>query len=93
MTLLPPIRFSFRPCRFIVSLLGQSNRMKELESNERTDRVFMQYGDFLVSFILLQARFMKLMNEKASLIERIQELEHITVQLSHETETIGEYLC
>ena len=34
---------------------------------------------------------MKLMNEKASLIERIQELEHITVQLSHETETIGEY--
>ena len=35
---------------------------------------------------------MKLMNEKASLIERIQELEHITVQLSHETETIGEYL-
>ena len=36
---------------------------------------------------------MKLMNEKASLIERIQELEHITIQLSHETETIGEYLC
>ena len=32
---------------------------------------------------------MKLMNEKASLIERIQELEHITVQLSMETETIG----
>lgn len=33
---------------------------------------------------------MKLMNEKASLIERIQELEHVTIQLSHETETIGE---
>ena len=32
---------------------------------------------------------MKLMNEKASLIERIQELEHITIQLSMETETIG----
>lgn len=32
------------------------------------------------------------MNEKASLIERIQELEHVTIQLSHETETIGEYL-
>ena len=57
------------------------------------DGVFMQYGDCLVPFILLQARFMKLMNEKASLIERIQELEHITVQLSHETETIGKYLC
>lgn len=41
---------------------------------------------------LFQARFMKLMNEKASLIERIQELEHVTIQLSHETETIGEYL-
>jgi len=37
-----------------------------------------------------QARFIKLMNEKAFLIERIQELEHITVQLSMETETIGE---
>ena len=49
-------------------------------------------GDFSYAFILLQARFMKLMNEKASLIERIQELEHVTVQLSHETETIGEYV-
>ena len=34
---------------------------------------------------------MKLMNEKAALIERIQELEHVTVQLSMETETIGKY--
>ena len=34
---------------------------------------------------------MKLMNEKATLIERIQELEHITIQLSMETETIGKY--
>lgn len=50
---------------------------------------FTDWSDFF-SFIMLQARFMKLMNEKASLIERIQELEHVTVQLSHETETIGE---
>ena len=45
----------------------------------------------LIKFVLLQARFMKLMNEKAALIERIQELEHVTVQLSMETETIGKY--
>ena len=45
----------------------------------------------LILFVLLQARFMKLMNEKAALIERIQELEHVTVQLSMETETIGKY--
>ncbi|CAH3160101.1 unnamed protein product [Porites lobata] len=45
-----------------------------------------------MAFSKLQARFMKLMNEKAALIERIQELEHVTVQLSMETETIGEYI-
>ena len=46
-------------------------------------------GINVYAVILFQARFMKLMNEKASLIERIQELEHITIQLSMETETIG----
>ncbi|KAL9987717.1 hypothetical protein ACROYT_G002067 [Oculina patagonica] len=52
----------------------------------------MSHDAIKMAFSKLQARFMKLMNEKASLIERIQELEHITVQLSHETETIGEYI-
>ncbi|XP_068693979.1 golgin subfamily A member 2-like isoform X1 [Montipora foliosa] len=60
-----------------------------LEQLERDD---MSHDAIKMAFSKLQARFMKLMNEKASLIERIQELEHITVQLSMETETIGEYI-
>lgn len=52
----------------------------------------MSHEAIKMAFSKLQARFMKLMNEKASLIERIQELEHVTIQLSHETETIGEYI-
>lgn len=60
-----------------------------LEQMEQDD---MSHEAMKMAFSKLQARFMKLMNEKASLIERIQELEHITVQLSMETETIGEYI-
>ena len=39
---------------------------------------------------MLQDRFAAVMREKAELIERCQELEHVNLQLSGETETIGE---
>ena len=32
---------------------------------------------------------MTLMNEKATLLDKIQEIEHLNMQLSDETETIG----
>lgn len=38
----------------------------------------------------LQQRFTSLMQEKADLRERIEELEHRCIQLSGETDTIGE---
>lgn len=39
----------------------------------------------------LQARFAQIMQEKVELKERVEELEHRCVQLSGETETIGEW--
>lgn len=38
----------------------------------------------------LQHRFTSLMQEKADLRERVEELEHRCIQLSGETDTIGE---
>ncbi|XP_041706840.1 golgin subfamily A member 2 isoform X5 [Coregonus clupeaformis] len=40
----------------------------------------------------LQQRFTSLMQEKADLKERVEELEHRCIQLSGETDTIGEYI-
>ncbi|XP_038601320.1 golgin subfamily A member 2 isoform X2 [Tachyglossus aculeatus] len=41
----------------------------------------------------LQGRFTELMREKADLRERVEELEHRCIQLSGETDTIGEYIA
>ncbi|XP_036384544.1 golgin subfamily A member 2 isoform X4 [Megalops cyprinoides] len=41
----------------------------------------------------LQQRFTELMQEKADLKERVEELEHRCIQLSGETDTIGEYIA
>ncbi|NXW44358.1 GOGA2 protein, partial [Nyctiprogne leucopyga] len=41
----------------------------------------------------LQSRFTELMREKADLKERLEELEHRCIQLSGETDTIGEYIA
>lgn len=41
----------------------------------------------------LQSRFMELMREKAELKDRVEELEHRCIQLSGETDTIGEYIA
>uniref|UniRef100_A0A8C9WLX5 Golgin subfamily A conserved domain-containing protein n=1 Tax=Scleropages formosus TaxID=113540 RepID=A0A8C9WLX5_SCLFO len=41
----------------------------------------------------LQLRFRAVMQEKADLKERLEELEHRCIQLSGETDTIGEYIA
>ncbi|XP_066896725.1 golgin subfamily A member 2 isoform X6 [Kogia breviceps] len=41
----------------------------------------------------LQGRFTALMQEKVDLKERVEELEHRCIQLSGETDTIGEYIA
>jgi len=40
----------------------------------------------------LQQRFTSLMQEKADLKERVEELEHRCIQLSGETDTIGQWI-
>uniref|UniRef100_A0A673TVN1 Golgin subfamily A conserved domain-containing protein n=1 Tax=Suricata suricatta TaxID=37032 RepID=A0A673TVN1_SURSU len=40
----------------------------------------------------LQSRFLELMQEKVDLKERVEDLEHRCIQLSGETDTIGEYI-
>ncbi|XP_035684690.1 golgin subfamily A member 2-like isoform X2 [Branchiostoma floridae] len=40
----------------------------------------------------LQERFSTVMRDKAELSDKVQELEHLNMQLSGETETIGEYI-
>lgn len=42
---------------------------------------------------MLQERFTTLMQEKVDLKERVEELEHRCIQLSGETDTIGEYIA
>ncbi|CAI5794446.1 golgin subfamily A member 2 isoform X4 [Podarcis lilfordi] len=41
----------------------------------------------------LQSRFTDLMHERAELKDRVEELEHRCIQLSGETDTIGEYIA
>ncbi|CAD7688953.1 unnamed protein product [Nyctereutes procyonoides] len=41
----------------------------------------------------LQGRFLEVMQEKVELKERVEELEHCCIQLSGETDTIGEYIA
>ncbi|XP_040592857.1 golgin subfamily A member 2 isoform X5 [Mesocricetus auratus] len=41
----------------------------------------------------LQSRFLEVMQEKVELKERVEELEHCCIQLSGETDTIGEYIA
>ncbi|XP_020019890.2 golgin subfamily A member 2 isoform X2 [Castor canadensis] len=41
----------------------------------------------------LQSRFLQVMQEKVELKERVEELEHRCIQLSGETDTIGEYIA
>uniref|UniRef100_A0A8U7P8N1 Golgin A2 n=1 Tax=Corvus moneduloides TaxID=1196302 RepID=A0A8U7P8N1_CORMO len=43
--------------------------------------------------LCVQLRFTELMREKADMKERLEELEHRCIQLSGETDTIGEYIA
>uniref|UniRef100_A0A8C5PTI3 Golgin subfamily A conserved domain-containing protein n=1 Tax=Leptobrachium leishanense TaxID=445787 RepID=A0A8C5PTI3_9ANUR len=49
------------------------------------------YGNIVL--FLFQLRFTDLMQEKVELKDRVEELEHRCIQLSGETDTIGEYIA
>lgn len=58
-------------------------RLAELEQHN---------AKMVVNFDQLQAKFVDIMNEKATLYNRVQLEEHLTAQLAQETETIGEFI-
>ncbi|XP_075434680.1 golgin subfamily A member 2 isoform X3 [Ascaphus truei] len=51
------------------------------------------YDALLSAMEKLQFRFTELMQERVDLKERVEELEHRCIQLSGETDTIGEYIA
>ncbi|KAK3730058.1 hypothetical protein QZH41_009563 [Actinostola sp. cb2023] len=61
-------------------------------TNQSVEDGSVPYEALNVAFSKLQVRFKDLMDEKAALQDRVQELEHLTDQLSFETETIEEYV-
>ncbi|XP_058631523.1 golgin subfamily A member 2 isoform X4 [Onychostoma macrolepis] len=63
-------------------------------STEGSDGVPAEVHEALrVAMEKLQERFTALMQEKVDLKERVEELEHRCIQLSGETDTIGEYIA
>ncbi|XP_050967099.1 LOW QUALITY PROTEIN: golgin subfamily A member 2 [Labeo rohita] len=63
-------------------------------STECSDGVPVEVHEALrVAMEKLQTRFTVLMQEKVDLKERVEELEHRCIQLSGETDTIGEYIA
>ncbi|XP_031572614.1 golgin subfamily A member 2-like [Actinia tenebrosa] len=71
---------------------SQIEKQSENEDVSGQAEVNISYEELKVSFNRLQGKFKNLMDEKVNLQEKVHELEHLTDQLSFETETIEEYV-
>ncbi|XP_036039780.1 golgin subfamily A member 2 isoform X5 [Onychomys torridus] len=84
-------------CRSLAQLAApvQSKLEKETEVPRNvSDSVSEESNQALhVAMEKLQSRFLEVMQEKVELKERVEELEHCCIQLSGETDTIGEYIA
>ncbi|XP_074187184.1 golgin subfamily A member 2 isoform X9 [Rhinolophus sinicus] len=83
-------------CRRLAQLVAPSQRELEEAPGPSTggESVPVETHQTLqVAMDKLQSRFTELMQEKADLKERVEELEHRCIQLSGETDTIGEYIA
>ncbi|NWR55239.1 GOGA2 protein, partial [Bucorvus abyssinicus] len=78
-----------------IAALGQEQqRNVTLGGGSTVDTVPVEVHEALKTAMeKLQSRFTELMREKADLKERLEELEHRCIQLSGETDTIGEYIA
>ncbi|PIK60840.1 putative golgin subfamily A member 2 [Apostichopus japonicus] len=75
------------------ALQVQLNQSLEVQGDDFQKSVTQEAFETLqLAMEQLQARFTQVMREKVDLIERYQELEHVNMQLTGETETIGEYI-
>ncbi|XP_071495907.1 golgin subfamily A member 2-like [Diadema antillarum] len=75
-------------------LLKETDSMRYDLSSSRVESPVTQeaYETLELAMEKLQEKFCIVMREKAELDDRIQELEHVNLQLAGETETIGEYI-
>ncbi|XP_037548131.1 golgin subfamily A member 2 [Nematolebias whitei] len=72
----------------------EHNQSQDQHSQEHSEGVPVEVHQALQAAMeKLQQRFTSLMQEKADLKERVEELEHRCIQLSGETDTIGEYIA
>ncbi|XP_023600218.1 golgin subfamily A member 2 isoform X5 [Myotis lucifugus] len=83
-------------CRHLAQLAAPSQRKLEAEvpaPSPEGDRVPAETHQALqVAMDQLQSRFTEVMQENVDLKERVEELEHRCIQLSGETDTIGDYI-
>ncbi|XP_064324945.1 golgin subfamily A member 2 isoform X7 [Phalacrocorax carbo] len=78
----------------IVALRQEQQHNITLSGDSSMDTVPVEVHEALKTAMeKLQSRFTDLMREKADLKERLEELEHRCIQLSGETDTIGEYIA
>ncbi|KAF4789125.1 Golgin subfamily A member 2 [Turdus rufiventris] len=78
----------------ITSLRQEQQHHVMLDAGSIMDTVPVEVHEALKTAMdKLQLRFTELMHEKADLKERLEELEHRCIQLSGETDTIGEYIA
>ncbi|NXL83981.1 GOGA2 protein, partial [Alectura lathami] len=78
----------------IAALRQEQQHSVALSGDPTTDTVPVEVHEALKTAMeKLQSRFTELMQEKADLKERLEELEHRCIQLSGETDTIGEYIA
>nr|XP_033816468.1 golgin subfamily A member 2 isoform X2 [Geotrypetes seraphini] len=88
-----------RQCRGLLQQIealqqGQKQAFYSTEAGASAHTVPVEVHEALTSSMeKLQSRFTVLMQEKADLKERVEELEHRCIQLSGETDTIGEYIA
>ncbi|NXI61898.1 GOGA2 protein, partial [Anseranas semipalmata] len=77
-----------------ITALRQEQQHNMLSGDSTMDTVSVEVHEALKTAMeKLQSRFTDLMREKADLKERLEELEHRCIQLSGETDTIGEYIA
>ncbi|ETE62391.1 Golgin subfamily A member 2 [Ophiophagus hannah] len=87
-----------RQCRELLQQIASLKKEQQLQftstGGSDADSVPGEVHEALKSAMeKLQLRFTDLMREKAELKERVEELEHHCIQLSGETDTIGEYIA
>ncbi|XP_054853635.1 LOW QUALITY PROTEIN: golgin subfamily A member 2 [Eublepharis macularius] len=87
-----------RQCRGLLQQTAMLRKEQQLHVTSRggsvADSVPAEVHEALKSAMeKLQSRFTDLMREKAELKDRVDELEHRCIQLSGETDTIGEYIA